>query len=286
MDAAAKEKDYDMDLGLYEGIPEKAYHSSPGISKHGLDLINKSPAHYKQFVIEESAPLIFGAAFHCLILEPDLFPDKYLLSPYSDFRTKEARQWKAQLADGVRVISKADYDLMHRMAEAIKAHPYASILLDHSQGKAEMSGYWVDSKKEIWRGEKPTYRLCRCRVDFLNQAHDIAIDLKTAINAGYSAFARDAVKYRYHVQDAFYTDGLRQCNQRVSTFVFIVIEKVPPFNIGVYELSKDDRQFGRELYQRDLLVYDKCMKEKQWPGYPDEVRVIELPPYSRYVDIS
>ena len=67
----------------------------------------------------------------------------------------------------------------------------------------------------------------------------------------------------------------------VNTFIFVVIEKAPPYGIGIYELSAEDRQWGREMYQRDLRVFDRCMKEQQWPGYPQEIRMIDLPRYAR-----
>ena len=271
-----------VELGIHNDLDESAYHSSPGISKHGLDLLNRSPEHYKHYKIEESDALIFGSAFHCLVLEPDLFDKKFAINPFPDMRTKAAKEWKQEQNElGARILSEKDYLKMLTMCEKIRAHDIGKALLDPTQGKAELSAYWIDNNKKLWRHDTPTFRLCRARTDFLNTAHGVLIDLKTSNDAGYSDFSRQIANYRYHVQDAFYTDGFRQCGIDVNTFIFVVIEKAPPYGIGIYELSAEDRQWGREMYQRDLRVFDRCMKEQQWPGYPQEIRMIDLPRYAR-----
>lgn len=278
--------DYKQKLGIFDHIDETVYHSSPGISKHGLDLINQSPMHYKEHKNEETKALIYGGAVHCMVLEPDEFEKKYIVNTeFKDFRTNDAKKWRDEKqAQGMRVLSIQDYDDMMRMVDAIRAHPYASIILDPDCGKAEQSAYWIDNDKNIWQREDPTGRLCRCRPDFINKVHNWAVDLKTTQCAGASKFSKDCNNYRYHVQDAFYTDGLRQAGVRVSAFVFVAIEKKPPYGIGIYELSEQDRRLGRLIYQRDMLRYHDCMKANEWPGYPPEIRTLELPGYSKYVD--
>lgn len=71
-----------MTPGIYNNISNEDYHSGPGISKSGLDLIAKSPAHYKAVidgitVREPTAAQALGTAFHELLLEPDVFWAKY-----------------------------------------------------------------------------------------------------------------------------------------------------------------------------------------------------------------
>lgn len=74
-----------MKPGIYRGIPNDMYHGGPGISKSGLDLIRKSPAHYRAVVNaandnEERKPTLaqfIGTALHCLVLEPGEFVRTY-----------------------------------------------------------------------------------------------------------------------------------------------------------------------------------------------------------------
>lgn len=279
-------KEFKIELGLHDNIAEEDYHKSPGISKHGLDKINQSPAHYKAGLDEDFSHLVVGSAFHTLVLEPDMFEEKFIISPHADYRKKIAQEWKQEQQNGgFRILSRDEYNHVLQMTAAIRQHKVASILCDPDMGKAELSGYWIDNNRNDWKRDDPTFRLCRFRADFWNQAHHTIVDLKSAVCAGYTDFSKAMHNYRYHVQDAFYSDGMRHCGNRVNAFVFVVIEKKPPYAIGVYELEPDDRQFARELYQRDLRVYDKCMKENHWPSYDSDVRMIQLPRYARNVAI-
>lgn len=76
-----------MDPGVYRGLANDVYHRGPGISKSGLDLIRKSPAHYRAVVTaandNERAPTaaqFIGTALHMIVLEPQLFAQTYTLA--------------------------------------------------------------------------------------------------------------------------------------------------------------------------------------------------------------
>lgn len=76
-----------MDPGVYRGLPNDVYHRGPGISKSGLDLIRKSPAHYRAVVTaandNERAPTAaqaLGTALHMIVLEPELLAKTYTLA--------------------------------------------------------------------------------------------------------------------------------------------------------------------------------------------------------------
>lgn len=76
-----------MDPGIYRGIPNDQYHHGVGISKSGLDLVRKSPAHYRAVVTaandneRKSTPAqAIGTALHMIVLEPGLFAKTYTLA--------------------------------------------------------------------------------------------------------------------------------------------------------------------------------------------------------------
>jgi hypothetical protein len=76
-----------MQPGIYRGLPNADYHGGPGISKSGLDLIRKSPAHYRAIVTadndNERKPTpaqAIGTALHMLVLEPAEFARTYTLA--------------------------------------------------------------------------------------------------------------------------------------------------------------------------------------------------------------
>lgn len=300
--ALAKKPDTTEDgprVGIFEDIPNAEYHHGPGISKSGLDLIDLSPAHYithKRHPKPSTATMIFGSAFHSLVLEPEKFADEYVLPPEGAPNRLTSRQinakkpsdatiaaiefwaqWDAENA-GKTVIenkpgsdpfwSPGDWDRLHRMRDAVAEHPIAGILLDPGQGKPEQSVYWVDAQ---------TRKLCKCRPDFLNEAHNCVADLKSTDDASYTAFGKSCAKFRYHVQDPFYCDGLRAAGKMIGGFVFVAVEKRPPWGVACYVINDDARRIGRSMYERNLETYAKCHAADEWPCYPAEVRDLELP---------
>ena len=78
-------------------MTNEAYHSDVSrISKSGLDLIAKSPAHYYAKYLdpnrEASQPtpaMRMGAITHSYILEPNQFSSNYVIAPELNKRTNE-----------------------------------------------------------------------------------------------------------------------------------------------------------------------------------------------------
>ncbi|MEW8025508.1 MAG: PD-(D/E)XK nuclease-like domain-containing protein [Candidatus Thiodiazotropha endolucinida] len=293
-------------LGLFDDISNAEYHGGPGISKSGLDLINQSPLHYitnkRHPPMTELARnrragcLKFGSGLHALVLEPDVFEKEFVLLPTNAPLRPTDRQINAKKQSESTLISIAfwekwddenghktaisnkpgddpfwkpgDWDQLHYMRDAILEHPYASILLDPDQGKAEQSVYWIDER---------TKKLCKCRPDFINDAHNVAVDLKSTNDASYTDFAKSSAKFRYHVQDPFYRDGLSKIGHPVRAFIFVAVEKQPPWGIGIYKLSPEERRIGRIEYQRNLDIYAECHQADEWPCYPTILRDLVLP---------
>lgn len=74
-----------MKPGIYKSITNNDYHKGPGVSKSGLDLINRSPLHYLAATTAEhdreaTASQALGTAFHALLLEPNEFIKQYCLA--------------------------------------------------------------------------------------------------------------------------------------------------------------------------------------------------------------
>ena len=73
-----------MKPGIYDGIPNSEYHGGEGISKSGLDLVRRSPMHYKAVrdAANDNEPTpaqAIGTAAHAIILEPKEFVKDYCL---------------------------------------------------------------------------------------------------------------------------------------------------------------------------------------------------------------
>lgn len=73
-----------MQPGVYRDIPNETYHSGPGDSKSGLDLVRKSPALLRavktgQRERKSTKSQMTGTSIHAMVLEPDLVARTYAL---------------------------------------------------------------------------------------------------------------------------------------------------------------------------------------------------------------
>lgn len=252
-------------------MTNKEYHLHEAVSKSDLDLINKSPAHYieaKMCPKEQTPSMLLGSVVHKLILEPETFCHEYAVCPEIDRRTKAGKeQWKEftdGLTDDITVIDKATYELALTVAEAVKNHPVASRLL--TGGQAEQSYFWNHKS-----GTE-----CKCRPDYLRTDIKTVVDVKTTQDASPEEFTKTAYKFRYHVQAAWYTDGLKQCGIDINNFMFIVVETKAPYNVMVYAADDNMMTLGRSEAEKNLETYISCKKCNNWHGYEESPKINSL----------
>jgi hypothetical protein len=130
-----------------------------------------------------------------------------------------------------------------------------------SDGMAEQSAWWLDPETGL---------LCKCRPDWSRAG--FLVDLKTTTNASPAGFARAVERYRYHVQAAYALDGWPTAGgDAMDQFIFVVVEKMPPHVIGLYDLSAARLDAARDLYRRDLATAADCLTRQHWPGYPTDI---------------
>lgn len=256
------------------------YHADrSAISKSGLDWISKSPAHfYAKYLDPNAKPsskseaLIIGSGVHKAILEPNEFSDEFMIAPEINKRTNDGKQQYADFQQryaGKELITMETYNTIMRMRDSVLAHPVASELL--TGGVAEQSIFWTDPVTGV---------RCKCRPDYITK-HRIIADVKSTDDASPEGFGRSAAKYRYHVQAPFYVDGYESYTGQLSEgFVFVAVEKSPPYAVALYFVDGETMTLGRDLYRRELAVYRECLKNQQWPSYDTQISNLRLPPYA------
>lgn len=175
-------------------------------------------------------------------------------------------EWLKNNGDRI-VLTAEQWDQLQGMRASVVAHPAANRLLTAVPGKAEVSFYWNDAS---------TGELCRIRPDWLRD-DDVIVDLKTCEDASPDGFAKSVANWRYDVQDAFYCDGFRAVTGRKARFVFIAVEKKPPYAVAVYTLDAESKELGRAQYRADLDKYAECIANDNWPGYGDAIQKLNMP---------
>ena len=275
-------------LGVYENMADHEYRYAPGINKSGMDNFMRSPLHYLTIKKDPPPPtpqMFVGSAFHALVLEPERFAVEYIQDQYRGSQSKEAIAWRLNMREegktvintkgGNSIWAPSDWDMIHHMRDAVAAHPIASVLL---QGKSELSIFWIDKKNGYHKG---TGKLCKARIDVHNEEHNVILDLKSAADASYEGFRKAVNNYHYNIQAAFYSDGWEACGKTAQAFIFVVVEKEPPYGVGCYVLDRAWLVDGRTTYQHTLMQFKDCMEANEWPCYPTEVRDLAMPAYAK-----
>jgi exodeoxyribonuclease VIII len=250
-------------------MTNKEYHAHPAISKSGLDLINKSPAHFKwarENPVEQTPAMRIGSLTHLAVLEPDSFSSECVVVPSIDRRTKAGKaDWDAFVAEnpGRELITSEEHSKFMAIRDAVYAHSIAGKLLRKIEA-VEVSTFWEDLETAVG---------CKCRPDAVLQ-NGMLLDLKTTTDAG-QGFALSVRKFRYHVQAAFYGDGMGGGD--MHPMIFVAVETSPPHLVCCHVIAPDSLQCGRETYKRNLRTFAECQATGVWPGYPETINTIELP---------
>lgn len=258
-----------LDPGAYyTDVPNADYHAAPGISKSGLDLIARSPAHYRYAPPHKaSRNMEIGTAIHTALLEPERFAQEYMLLRDVTDRRVSAYKEAVKVYGSERTLTGPEADKVAGMQEAVYANPHARKLLE-SSGWRELSGAALDPE---------TGAICRHRFDLLT-ADGIAVDIKKTQDARADAFQRAVYNYRYHVQAAFYADQYEWITgERLRGFLFLAVEEEMPHGVGIYWLDDGSLAIAREEYRRNLNRYAECRESGEWPAYDAEPSILTLP---------
>lgn len=258
------------------------YHSGPGISKSHLDAIaSASPRHYWHKYLnpnreraEPTAAMVMGSAVHSAILEPDLFPSEVIEAPEFDRRTKvgkaEYEAFKAANAGRI-ILPPEDYATCLAIRDAVHTHPVAAGLLQG--GKAEQSFYAIDPE---------TGELIKCRTDYLHDSGAMIVDVKTTEDASPAGFGKSSANFRYPIQTAWYNRVLDTCyGEHPETWVFLAVEKKPPYAIGLYFMEPELLERAAIAAQRDFMRIVEHRRSGEWPDYGIEPQPLVLPGWSK-----
>lgn len=240
------------------------YHAHPAISKSNLFRIMESPEKFRYYMDHpqlKTPSLIVGSAFHKWALEPDDFESEFMVLPDVDRRTRAGKELYQAFLDGSygrEAVSADDFETIKAMTETVRSNRYARTLIDTSQH--ERSFFWTDELT----GEE-----CKCRPDILLDKPNIHIiaDLKSCESADTDSFMRDAIKYGYHLQSFMYTDGVRQNTGDTYQFVFIAVEKKPPYAVNVMQADELFIRYGEDTFRELIGIYHECKESGNWWGY-------------------
>ncbi len=279
------------DNRVIHGMDIDEYHSHPAVSRSGLLLIDRSPQHYWWQYLSGQAKKIdtdalrIGGAFHTLILEPHTFNDRAVVIPegapkkpsITQLNAKKpsddtiaAIQWWAnweQFRAGRTSLSQDEFAEMQAMADAIRNQPVSAKVLVES-GNIESSFFWTDPDTGVQVKARPDYY----------REDGIVLDLKTTASANKEDFQRSIINYGYDIQVFMQMEGIeRVTGRRPESFVFVCVEKTPPYATAFYVADNDLIECGRFRYHKLMAKFADCQRSGIWPGYGALIQPITVP---------
>lgn len=263
----------------FMGTDDEYHADKSHVSASGLKKLKISPAHFLDDAEEEtdaSDAMLFGSAYHCLVLQPELFEKQYYIfddsvvcgalvakGAKSPRATNDYKTWKEgemSFADGKILLDKTDADKLKAMKDRLFNHSYARMLLT---GGVNEQGFMGEIETEAG------YIRVKYKPDHFNEKKKIIVDLKTTKDASKDGFPKQAGEFSMHIQASMYCDLMEKYSgdNRAFTFFFIAQEKKKPYAFNIFECSPQFISQGRFEYEMLLQLYKYCSENNHWPGY-------------------
>ena len=252
-------------IGIHN-LTDEQYFDAGGLNNSYLwQLINRTPAH-AQIKTAPTDAMDLGSATHLAVLQPELASEMIIQGP-ADRRGKKWKEAQTE-SEGKILLVEKDYNTCMSMRDKVWQSPAISSIISGDGAVYEQSAFWDING---WG--------CKCKVDCAKP--NVIIDLKTSADASPRGFSQSVAKYGYHQQAASYKYGWSTASgQPVNHFIFLVIEKSPPFAVAIYELDTAAEAEGWASYLAAIGLHNNCVEREYFPAYPAEKVLLGLPPYA------
>ena len=271
-----------LNPGFYNDLSLADYHADPAVSRSDLLLLKNNPLKFKvakQLLKKQTDVFNIGTAGHAALLQPKDYWNQVSVVPNSVLgkngsrNTKKYRAWAADPARANKaIITQEQSAVVKGILESVfenPAHSTARGILLNDEKVVEQSIFFKDSSHGF---------LCKIRPDLRFPFARTLVDIKTSRNASKEAFARDCANLGHDVQAAWYLTGAsRATGDNYEEFVFIVIEKEPPYCVAIYRADYEMLDTGRKKIRPLIKLYNDCITKNNWPGYYDGISDLSLP---------
>lgn len=251
------------------GMPIEHYHAHESLSRSAIMAFRDCPLKYKWMrsnhcIDNESKKkakklnaLDFGSLFHKLVLETRL---PFLYDLDTGLFNEQGIIDDGILSDIKDNTQPEQFDTLRQMVLRLMHDDHFIQFLKNCY-RVETSFFWTATNGLSYK----------CRPDMwvkTPSGKNIIVDIKTASDASLNAFRYSFYKYGYHIQAAMICDGIPAVTgDTIDSFHFVVIEKEAPYAYGIYELSAERLEEGRDEFERISRDIQSCIEKNIWPAH-------------------
>ncbi len=256
--------------GIYYDVTDADYRALDAVNQSQLKMFAKSAraAKYATEFPRDSSAFKLGRAADTLLFKPAEFDELFV--EYAGSYLKDGKTWTENRSGAGWAAFKKEHEGKRQILtddEAKEARCIARACHQHQVA----AGLLVDGKAHtvvLWNDEL-TGLLCKAQLDYWQPDAMRVNDVKTARDVEPRAWGAASFKFGYHVQAAFYIDGLSTALDLAPedfTFTDIAIEKSMYPDVVCYEVSRELIAYGRHQYRGWIQRYAKCKESGHWPG--------------------
>jgi hypothetical protein len=198
----------------------------------------------------------WGSLIDCLTTTPELADTDLAISPFDSFRTKEAKEWKAEQEAAHKII--VGTDMLNDAKAAVK------MLTETCKASADI---FAKSKSQVIVAGRVLEAKVKGLVDLVPQGEDFLADLKTVSAFSLEGFAKQTANFGYHMQAGIYLNLWNAMfpNDQRTRWKFIWQDSAAPYEACVTELAPQDIEAGW-AYASTLIqrILDATAANK-WP---------------------
>jgi len=188
-----------------------------------------------------------GSAFHCMVLEPEEFGNRYFVVDDAEIceqiggkkprMTKKYKEWYQEevidRAKGLTILSQEEmYNLDEMFYSFNKINEATSLIKS------------CDLVESIYTNNFNGTKV-KCKVDGV-KFDNFIVDLKTT-SSNVMEFAKSCNKFDYDQAAALYCDILD-----LQEYYFVVVETMYPYNVGIFKADSSFLERGRAKYEQGL----------------------------------
>lgn len=266
--------------GIYYGLSEREYRADPAYSYSRVKLAVGTMAEYKQAVDNPKPPteaMIVGTLIDSLVFGE--LAGECVVKP----EPRAPNGWRDEVLESGRYpVAKDNLSDAQGCAESLDRHSIARGFL-RSPGASQVSMFLT------WNGVR-----LKARIDRVPAKSTALVDLKKCQDASPGRYVtrEDGTEYfqkpkwsfdirdfNYHMQAGLY---LWMWNQLAGTedprndWVHVCVEEKAPHLVNVFQMGSESIAAGEKLFFDTLARIRECEASGKWPGYKEEVTVVEV----------
>ena len=197
------------------------------------------------FPREDTQAMSDGRLIHALIAEKlGGEKAKIAISPYDNYRTKEARTWRDSQPDDTFILTEEKLKTINEVAERAVNHPVIKPQLENVKVEQiiekQVNGFNVKGIIDV---------------EIIKPDSKDVIDWKFVSGMNFDGFTKKALYMNYDLQAATY-----KFLADATLVSFVTIESQPPYRIKVHECNESFLQSGADKFNTAF----KILKQAKW----------------------